>query len=110
MADVDDANVFDPNSDSDEDGLSDIDETTNGSDPLDPCDPVPTQAYCSLIDDDNDGYIANVDPSDPTYDIDDTDPCVPNQTVDACDYDQDGMTNGVPKIQNFSELRFFFIL
>ena len=83
----------DPNSDTDKDGITDIDETTNGSDPLDPCDPDNLSAACSGQDFDNDGFIGNTTPDDPLYDPDDDDACNPDHTVGACDFDQDGVIN-----------------
>ncbi len=91
--DNDDAGQFNPNSDSDNDGLSDISETNNGSGPLNSCDPNPASPNCTLIDLDDDGYATNVPVNDPLFDTDDTNPCIPDHTVGACDFDQDGKVN-----------------
>ncbi len=71
-----DVDPFNPQSDSDNDGISDIDETTNSSDPLDYCSPDNTQATCDF---DNDG-IQNLDDDDDDndgiLDVDDSEPFV----------------------------------
>ncbi len=72
------------NPDTDGDGINDGDEVTNGSNPLDPCSPVPSLG-CPT-DDDNDGTPAGLDP-------DDNNPCVPNPAAGPCDQDSDGLTN-----------------
>ena len=94
VLDADDVDTCDPGSDSDQDGLADLDETTNGSDPLNPCDPDPSASACGVMDNDGDGYQANLSDTDPLYDPDDNNPCVPDYTVDVCDFDQDGTPNG----------------
>ncbi len=94
VPDEHDVDPYDPHSDSDGDGISDLEETTNGSNPLDPCDPNPSSPACTHVDHDGDGYIGNVPPAHPLFDPDDTDPCVPNHTVAMCDFDQDGIPNG----------------
>ena len=93
VLDSSDADDCNPGTDSDLDGISDIDETTAGTDPLNPCDPDPNSLACNGEDVDGDGYIANATPGDPLYDEDDNDPCVPSQTVGACDFDNDGLPN-----------------
>ncbi len=95
VADADDEDPCNPDSDSDNDTISDIDETTNGSDPLDPCDPNPDVAACGNGDADGDGFSANLDPSNPLYDPDDNNPCVPNVAFGGCDFDGDGLVNSV---------------
>lgn len=46
---LEDSLTTDPNNpDTDGDGLNDGTEVNQGSDPLDPCDPAPTQSYCIL--------------------------------------------------------------
>ena len=52
-----DRDNVDPLSDSDDDGLIDLQETVDDTDPLDPCDPYDDAAAC---DDDNDG-LSNYD-------------------------------------------------
>ena len=95
--------------DTDQDSFDDGVEVTNGTDPLNPCDPNPGSVYC---DQDNDGVTngqeANMG-TDPL--IADTDgdgindgteyfsgsdplsPCSPNANFPTCDPDNDGLTN-----------------
>ena len=85
VADVDDIDDFNKDSDSDFDGISDDDETGNDgvydagvdSDPLNPCDPDPNALACTGTDADGDGFYANVASGDPLFDSDDTNPCIP---------------------------------
>ncbi|MCF8243691.1 MAG: hypothetical protein K9J37_04760 [Saprospiraceae bacterium] len=91
--DVDDVADFDPQSDSDFDGITDMDECLTGTDPTDSCDPDPNSLACTGEDMDGDGYIANAPTDSPLFDSDDNDPCVPNNHVGACDFDQDGLAN-----------------
>lgn len=93
VEDGNDEDPFDPNSDSDNDGIADITETNNGSDPLNPCDPNENAAACNGTDADSDGYFLNFPSNHPQYDPDDTDPCNPDHTADACDFDGDGKPN-----------------
>lgn len=94
VVDASDDDRFDPNSDSDDDGLTDIEETNNNTNPLNPCDPVPASAICSgTVDVDGDGYFGDVTDDNPTFDPDDNDACVPVHTVGACDFDEDGAIN-----------------
>ncbi|MEZ5057692.1 MAG: hypothetical protein R2879_11735 [Saprospiraceae bacterium] len=101
VADTDDIENFNVSSDSDGDGISDDDETGNDgfynplsdSNPLDPCDPNPTVTACTGADADGDGYFEDLPISDPNYDPDDSDPCVPNVAAGVCDFDQDGIIN-----------------
>ncbi len=90
--DVDDYNT---NSDSDNDSIADLTETNQGSGPLNPCDPNPTNGNCHDIDLDNDGYASNFPVTDQHYDPNDNNPCVPDVTAGACDFDQDGSSNTV---------------
>ncbi len=94
VADADDADAYDPQSDSDDDTISDIDETTAGSNPLNACDPSTTAVACQPTDEDGDWYFENYPANDPSFDPDDTDPCVPSVGSDACDFDNDGVVNG----------------
>ncbi len=90
-----DADPFNPQSDSDGDELSDIDETTEGTNPLNPCDPDINNDACVSgdVDEDEDGYFGDVDPSSPAFDPDDDDACVPNHEAGLCDFDEDGIVN-----------------
>ncbi len=101
VADIDDVNDYNPNSDSDGDTISDDDETGNDgqynpatdSDPLNACDPNPAVAACTGIDNDGDFFYENYPPGHPSYDPDDTNPCIPDQTSPVCDFDNDGEIN-----------------
>jgi outer membrane protein OmpA-like peptidoglycan-associated protein len=78
--------------DTDGDGTFDF----SDPDPLDPCTPNFPSATC--LDDDNDGAANNgtpttVVPVEPNPAAD-SDPCVPSNTVAACDTDMDGVSDG----------------
>ncbi len=90
-----DADPYNPKSDTDKDGISDIDETMTGSNPLDPCDPNPNIIACYGVDKDKDGFYENFPPDDSLFDPDDNNPCVPDKTVGICDFDGDGLINSV---------------
>ncbi|MDF1866705.1 MAG: hypothetical protein P1U70_17850 [Saprospiraceae bacterium] len=89
------------NPDTDGDGLLDGTEDLNfngmvdvgESDPLDECDPFAIGPICDGVDEDDDGYFENVLSTDPLFDPDDTNPCDPDVTVNACDFDMDGLVN-----------------
>jgi hypothetical protein len=97
-----DLDDFNPNSDSDGDGVSDNSETGNDgvynpmtdSNPLDTCDPNPANLNCVGVDLDDDGYFSNYPVTHGQYDADDYDACVPD--ANACvnqiceDLDGDG--------------------
>lgn len=95
--------------DTDGDGITDTQETTNGSDPNDPCDPNPSAGPC---DQDGDGLTndqettAGTNPTNPDTDgdgindgteitatSDPLNPCDPSVTAGPCDQDGDGLTN-----------------
>lgn len=96
IADAEDANKFNPNSDTDQDGLTDLAECQAGSDGLNPCDPTPVGPLCSgAVDIDGDGYFADVTSDNPSFDPDDADPCVPSHSAGVCDFDQDGQINSL---------------
>lgn len=98
-----DIDIFNPNSDSDSDGVSDNAETggdgifnpLSDSNPLDACDPNPANQYCSGLDQDEDGYFANYPPAHGQFDMDDYNACMPNPEAcenHACDdIDGDGL-------------------
>jgi len=78
VSNPDETNVYgtDPyNPDTDNDGINDGDEVTNGSNPLDPCDPDDSAAICQ-IDTDGDGLtdayegVIGTDPNNPDSDND----------------------------------------
>ncbi|MEM1121089.1 MAG: hypothetical protein AAGJ18_11625, partial [Bacteroidota bacterium] len=100
VADGNDVKPNDPNSDSDGDGIPDIMETGNDgiyhpnvdSDPLNPCDPMVSNA-CVSIDEDGDGFFRNYPKNHPKYDAYDTNACLPNPRSIHCacgDEDKDG--------------------
>jgi len=96
LNDAIDSNPFNPNSDTDNDGISDLAECQAGSDPLNPCSPAPVGPLCSgQVDLDGDGYFADVNPTNPTFDPDDSNPCEPSHTVGVCDFDGDGLINSI---------------
>ncbi len=97
VIDTQDIENFNPNSDSDGDTISDIDETTNGTNPLDPCDPNSNSPACNgnNNDVDGDGFLTDVDDTDPLWDPNDNDACVPDQTNYWCDFDHDLEVNGI---------------
>ena len=87
VADMYDADPNDPESDSDEDGISDKAETggdgiykseDGDSNPLSACDPNPSAAKCIGVDIDNDGFYGNYPISNNKYDQDDNNICIPN--------------------------------
>ncbi|RMG80339.1 MAG: hypothetical protein D6714_14835, partial [Bacteroidetes bacterium] len=107
VEDADQDGIFDfvetdplnPDTDGDSllDGEEDINHNgvldANESDPLDDCDPFATGPDCDGVDEDKDGYFSNALDTDPLFDPDDADPCVPDHTTAACDFDQDGLVN-----------------
>mgnify|MGYP001303743967 CR=1 FL=1 len=88
-----DVDPFNPHSDSDGDGISDIQETTNGTNPLNACDPNVNATACHKKDLDGDLFYGNYPPSHPKYDPNDADPCVPKVSAGTCDFDGDGIIN-----------------
>lgn len=92
VVDYVDADKFNPNSDTDNDGITDIEETggdsyyhTWDSNPLDPCSPNENTAACIGTDEDHDGYYSGIPTTDPMYDGDDNNACFPDTTNGACD-------------------------
>lgn len=49
---------------------------------------------------DSDGFFGDASKSDPFYDLDDNQPCVPNKSNENCDFDGDGVPNNVDKCPN----------
>lgn len=102
VADASDIADFNPNSDTDNDGVSDSQETGNDgifhssvdSNPLNPCDPTPTGVGgCTPVDADGDGYFENYPVNHDLFDQNDLNPCVPSSSVSVCpcqDTDGDG--------------------
>ena len=76
--------------DSDGDGIADGTEDANHngsldageSDPTDICDPYTNFAQCLPTDADGDGYFADYPPSNPDFDPDDANPCLPDTSPD----------------------------
>jgi hypothetical protein len=95
VPDAQDVDDFNPQSDSDLDGVSDLAECQAGSDPLNACDPDPNGLACTGTDLDGDGFIANAPNGSPLFDPDDNSPCVPDSTVGVCDFDGDGLINSL---------------
>lgn len=101
VPDEQDIDDYDPNSDTDADGISDDVETggdgvfnpAQDSDPLNACEPNPTAASCNPVDEDNDGFDAGINADHPNFDPDDNDPCVPDNLHPNCDLDGDGVIN-----------------
>ena len=103
VMDMYDVDPNDPNSDSDGDKISDIDEflgNLNGivSDPMNACDPFQT-APCMGVDMDGDGFYANYPTGTSEYDADDENACIPNSGLGSnCnpeDLDGDGYIGNV---------------
>ena len=105
--------VDDPTADTDGDGITNVNENTGGSDPLDPCDPNPNAGPC---DQDSDGLTnteeasSGTNPTNPDTDgdgiIDGTEitngsdplnPCDPDDSSADCQIDTDG--DGLPDPQ-----------
>jgi hypothetical protein len=93
VVDVSDVDKFNPLSDSDFDTIVDSIETANGSNPLDPCDPDNTVNACQGTDNDGDGFFEGIPNTEPNFDSDDSDPCVPSNASPTCDFDNDGIIN-----------------
>jgi len=106
VLDIFDIDPSDPNSNSDGDSFTDVEETngTTGfppSDPLNACDPQPGSSTCVPIDLDNDNLYGNFPPTSTLFDPDDANICIPNNSMSfGCppvDNDLDGLyANDVP--------------
>jgi len=89
VQDIYDIDPNDPNSDSDQDGISDTQETNGDGvyqpntdwNPLSACDPSPQNGNCQAIDLDGDGFYGNYPENSREYDPDDFNPCIPNAQV-----------------------------
>ena len=93
----DDVNPDNAASDSDRDGVNDLNETQNGSDPLDNCDPKPSLGSCDL---DKDGLVNSQDTDDDGDGVDDitesnqgSDPHDKMDLGGLADSDQDGLSD-----------------
>lgn len=106
VLDIYDIDPSDPNSNSDGDGYTDIEEKNGApnlppSNPLNPCDPEPSiGGLCIPIDMDNDSLYGNYPSWHQLYDPDDADACIPNNsTTNGCvpiDADGDGYFGNYP--------------
>ncbi len=99
VADGNDANPYDKNSDSDGDGITDDIETGQDgtyqsgtdTDPLSPCDPHQDNGVCAGIDMDRDSLFSNYPVNHAKYDPNDQNACEPNGTATECSCpDEDG--------------------
>ena len=92
VADGSDTDAYDKTSDTDGDGITDLVETNQGSNPLSACDPVVTNSNCIVIDKDQDNHYSNYPVLHDDYDKDDWNSCIPNLASTNCncpDPDQD---------------------
>jgi len=85
VLDINDIDPFNPNSDSDNDGLTDAEEK-GISNPLDACDPAVVEGVCIGIDTDGDGYFGNYPATHPEYDPEDDNECVPSLVTSSTFY------------------------
>ncbi|MEM6316047.1 MAG: DNRLRE domain-containing protein [Bacteroidota bacterium] len=93
VVDGNDVDPYNPQSDSDQDGISDKVEQQNGTNPLNACDPFTADANCGKVDRDQDGFFGNYPKGHQLYDENDQDACLPNPQVSSCncsDGDNDG--------------------
>ncbi|MEM6321717.1 MAG: hypothetical protein AAF960_28920 [Bacteroidota bacterium] len=93
VLDVDDVEPFNNRSDSDGDGVFDLREKKDGTDPLNACDPAQNNSLCLGEDKDGDGKFGNFPAGHALYDIDDLDACLPDSNAKNCgcsDDDNDG--------------------
>ena len=112
VIDGSDVDPYDPNSDSDYDGLSDEEEvgfdgsydSAFDSDPLNGCDPHQNHQGCHLIDEDGDGKAGNYPVNHVLYDPDDLNDCIPStQSCNCLDEDGDGYIFICHKLQNSTD-------
>lgn len=91
VVDGNDVDAYDRESDSDGDNIKDKIEVTQGSNPLNPCDPFQDHSACQGIDVDRDGKFGNYPISHSLYDDNDQNACTPNSTYESCGcIDEDG--------------------
>lgn len=85
VIDGNDSEPYNPQSDSDEDGISDIVETQNNTNPLNACDPFQDHIACEAQDVDEDGTFGNYPLGHSLYDDNDRNACIPNPQAVNCD-------------------------
>lgn len=93
VVDGNDADPYNLQSDSDKDGISDIIEIQNNTNPLNACNPFQYHEACQLQDLDEDGLCGNYLSEHSLYDPNDRNPCIPNAQATNCgcsDEDNDG--------------------
>lgn len=93
VVDGNDNDPYNPESDSDGDGIEDIIEAQNGTNPLNACDPYQSHLNCQGQDLDNDGTFGNYPIGHSLYDANDRNACIPNSQAMNCgckDEDNDG--------------------
>ena len=103
VIDGNDTDPYNPESDSDSDTITDIVETQNGTNPLNPCDPLQHHDTCVGQDLDNDGKFGNYPLGHSSYDDNDRDACIPNLQAINCgcpDNDMDGYINVCHRTKN----------
>jgi len=93
VVDGNDIAPFNAASDSDGDGVTDLLETQNGTNPLNACDPFQDHSTCQPQDLDGDGKFSNYPEEHNLFDPDDRNACTPNSLDANCgcvDLDNDG--------------------
>ncbi|MEM6316048.1 MAG: Ig-like domain-containing protein [Bacteroidota bacterium] len=93
VVDGNDVAPYDPESDSDQDGIADTMEKQNGTNPLNACDPFQDHPACVGQDFDGDGYFGNYPQAHNLYDEQDQNACLPSSQATNCDcsdLDEDG--------------------
>ena len=93
VIDGEDKNAYNPQSDTDGDGIKDIEEKELNSDPLNSCEPYQDHSPCLGQDLDNDGFYGNYPKGHNQFDNNDQDACIPNPQDRQCgcpDTDNDG--------------------
>ena len=93
VIDGQDVAPYNPQSDSDGDGITDFIEKNQQTNPLNACDPYEGATGCNSVDNDQDGFLKNYPKAHPLYDEYDNDPCLPNSNHSDCacpDIEEDG--------------------